>query len=348
MIETKKLTDTTLKRIIKSDNTTLDVHITDVPENVISNGTVITDSVLANINYKDDNKIEFSMSNTDITPNPNKAILYVKNGKLYCAIDGYSPLEISSLSVSNLLPKTGITYACNNELKYFNINSGIKLFSTNTKVGAIPLRYEESDNINDATFIDFQDGNISAKINNQEKLKISENVELKNTNSNITLGTNSIAISNSVFNVEMNNQTVKIKKQNNTLFEVRSSGSIIIGNKTIEELINEKIYQYDLKILLSNQVSNKLYYNLNEANKEYTVHFSDTSSSNILMSITFDGTNIDNLGIFYKSATNSYYEIIQHYQEDEEDDDYIEIRKVTESGSFISNVYFRGIYYIYK
>lgn len=34
MIETKKLSDLTLKRIIKSDNTFEDVHITDVPSNV--------------------------------------------------------------------------------------------------------------------------------------------------------------------------------------------------------------------------------------------------------------------------------------------------------------------------
>ena len=53
----KKLTDSTLKRITKSDNKYEDVHITDVPSNVISNGTNITDSVLENINYKDDNKL---------------------------------------------------------------------------------------------------------------------------------------------------------------------------------------------------------------------------------------------------------------------------------------------------
>ena len=37
MIETKKLSDLTLKRITKSDNTFEDVHITYVPSNIISN-----------------------------------------------------------------------------------------------------------------------------------------------------------------------------------------------------------------------------------------------------------------------------------------------------------------------
>ena len=38
MIETKKLNDSTLKRTTKSNNTYEDVHITDVPSNVISHG----------------------------------------------------------------------------------------------------------------------------------------------------------------------------------------------------------------------------------------------------------------------------------------------------------------------
>ena len=155
MIETKKLTDATLRRITKSDNTYEDVHISDVPGNVIEEGTIITDTVLANINYKDDNRLEFSISNVDLTPNTNKAIFYAKNGKLYCAIAGYAPLEITSLSTSNFLSKTGTVYANNTSLDYFNINSGLKLFSNRTRIGAIPQRQEENNTIDDATYFDF-------------------------------------------------------------------------------------------------------------------------------------------------------------------------------------------------
>ena len=38
MIETKKLNDATLRRITRSDNTSEDVHLTDVPNNVIESG----------------------------------------------------------------------------------------------------------------------------------------------------------------------------------------------------------------------------------------------------------------------------------------------------------------------
>ncbi|MBQ6782816.1 MAG: hypothetical protein IJP63_02260, partial [Acholeplasmatales bacterium] len=77
MIETKKLNEATLRRITRSDNTIEDVHLTDVPSNVISSGTQITDTVLANINYKDDNTLEFSIANDDVLPSAGKAIFYV-------------------------------------------------------------------------------------------------------------------------------------------------------------------------------------------------------------------------------------------------------------------------------
>ena len=70
MIETQKLEDSTLKRITKSNNTYEDVHITDVPSNVISNGTNITDQVLENINYKDDQSLEFSKLINNNIPTP--------------------------------------------------------------------------------------------------------------------------------------------------------------------------------------------------------------------------------------------------------------------------------------
>lgn len=457
MIEAKKLTDATLRRITKSDSTYEDVHISDVPGNVIEEGTIITDTVLANINYKDDNRLEFSISNVDLTPNTNKAIFYAKNGKLYCAIAGYAPLEITSLSTSNFLSKTGTVYANNTSLDYFNINSGLKLFSNRTRIGAIPQRQEDTNTIDDATYFDFSTENILGKVNNIEKLKLSSNVELKNNGSSININsdgdinishdneskieldeerfslkgkstdigidstktkfnchtnlgnasygnnkfrlqtedslkikniqndTNLITVntsgvvtynkmdvkdadselktdstafkirttkeglyvSNPTFDLQMTGSTVRIKKQETILFEVRSNGDVYIGNKTINDLIQEKINQYDLRRLLTNEITNHISCALNESNIEYTVYFSDTPSSNIIMNVIFVGSNIDNLGRIYRSDTNSYYELTQYYAEDDSEDDYIEIRKVTSSGSYVSTAYFRGIYYRY-
>ena len=426
MIETKKLTDATLRRITKSDNTYEDVHISDVPGNVIEEGTIITDAVLANINYKDDNRLEFSISDVDLIPNTNKAIFYAKNGKLYCAIAGYAPLEITSLSTSNFLSKTGTVYANNTSLDYFNINSGLKLFSNRTRIGAIPVRQENTNTIDDAAYFDFSTENIIGKVNNIEKLKLSSDVELKNNGSSININsdgdinishdneskielveeefslkgkstdigidstktksncrTNLITVntsgvvtcnkmdvkdadselktdstafkirttkeglyvSNPTFDLQMTGSTVRIKKQETILFEVRSNGNVYIGNKTINDLIQEKINQYDLRRLLTNEITNHISCTLNDSNIEYTVYFSDTPSSDIIMNVIFVGSNIDNLGRIYRSDTNSYYELTQYYAADDSEDDYIEIRKVTSSGSYVSTAYFRGIYY---
>ena len=62
----------------------------------------------------------------------------------------------------------------------------------------------------------------------------------------------------------------------------------------------------------------------------------------------FDGEDIENLTIFYKGKTQSYYSLFSYYASDESEDDFIEIRKVTSSGEFISCSYFRGIYYKIK
>ena len=458
MIETKKLNDATLRRITRSDNTTEDVHLTDVPNNVIESGTQITDTVLANINYKDDKTIEFSITNDDVLPSAGKAIFYVKGGKLYCAIDGYEPLEITSLSASNLIPKKGTTYVSNGALEYFNLGSSLKLFSTRTRIGTIPPRQEETSNINDATYIDFSTENILGKVNNIEKFKLGDKVEIKNSGSSINIdsdgdinlihdsnskielteerfsikgkstdigidsnktkfnchtsltkasygnskyrlqfedttklknmdnNTNLVSISsngvvtynsmdlkdgyseiktensafkirtskeglyilNPTFNLEMTGSTVRIKNQSDTLFEVRNNGNVYIGNKTIDELIQGKIDEYDSRILLSNQVDTRLSLTLDDSNYKYTVHFSDTANTNVIMSITFDGNNVGSIGRFYRKETTSYYQLNQHYAIDDSDYDYVEIIKVTSNGSYISNAYFRGIYYIYK
>lgn len=458
MIETKKLTDATLRRITKSDNTYEDVHISDVPGNVIEEGTIITDTVLANINYKDDNRLEFSISNNDVIPDTNKAAFYVKNGKLYCAIDGFSPLEITSLSTSNFLPKVGTIYANNNGLDYFNLDSGLKLFSNRTRIGAIPERQEETSSIADATFLDISTENIIGKVNNVEKFKLGEKVEFKNNGSSINIdsdgdidishdnasklelteekfllkgkstnigidstktkfnchtdlgnasygnnkfriqmedtlkiknvsnNTNLVTVntsgvitynsmdikdeyseiktensafkirtlkeglyvSNPTFNLEMTGSSVRIKTSNNTLFEVRNNGNVYVGNKTIDEIIQDKLNLYNLRRILSNQISYRLYLTLNQSNTEYTVNFSDSDTSGIIMSITFDGSYFNSLTRFYRSETNSYYYLYQYYASDDSEDDYIEIRKATESGVFLGNAFFRGIYYRLK
>lgn len=189
MIETKKLTDSTLKRITKSNNNYEDVHITDVPSNVISDGTSITDQVLANINYKDDNSLEFSKLSTNTLPTPpsGKCIIYsTSNGKLYCAINGYNPFEISAVTASDIIKKKGTTYVNNGALEYFNLNNEMKLFSNSTKLGATPTRASETNVITDAAYFDITSEEIKAIINGNTKLRINSNIfNIQQNNSEI-------------------------------------------------------------------------------------------------------------------------------------------------------------------
>lgn len=195
MIETKKLTDSTLKRITKSNNTYEDVHITDVPSNVVSEGTEITDEVLENINYKDDNSLEFSKLSTNTLPTPpsGKCIIYsTSNGKLYCAINGYNPFEISAVTASDIIKKKGTTYVNNGAFEYFNLNNGMKLFSNSTKIGAIPTRTTQTNNISDAAYFDITDDEIKAIINGNTKLRVEADiVKLQHGNSSFEIDSSS-------------------------------------------------------------------------------------------------------------------------------------------------------------
>lgn len=67
----KKLTDSSLKNVTKN-NETYQVNINDVSSNVISDGTQITDSVLSNINYKDDKSISFDTTTKHHQQHPEK------------------------------------------------------------------------------------------------------------------------------------------------------------------------------------------------------------------------------------------------------------------------------------
>ncbi len=233
MIETKKLSDLTLKRITKSDNTFEDVHITDVPSNIISNGTNITDNTLDNINYKDNQLLEFNklINNNIPTPESGKCLIYsTTDGKLYCAISGYNPFEISQVTASDIIKKKGVTYVNNGSLDYFNLNNGMRLFSNFTKIGAIPTRATETNNILDATYFDITNDEIKALLCGNEKIKIvdnniriinNSNTEFKmDSNNKITLnsGTNKLEISSNGFNLSTTSTKVGIISSSN-LFE---------------------------------------------------------------------------------------------------------------------------------
>ena len=130
-ILTKKLTDSTKRKITKSDSSYEEVNISDVSSNVISSGTQITDSVLSNINYKDDNSISFNISNSDLTPLSGKSIVYTKNdGNFYFKTYNKPTIVLSSngIEYESTIKKFGTNYTSNGEMKYFNLQNGSNFF----------------------------------------------------------------------------------------------------------------------------------------------------------------------------------------------------------------------------
>ena len=89
-IYTKKLKNPKLKKIINKDGTKEEeVLIEDVKTNVLEEGTPITDSVLANINFKDNETLEFSLVENPINVDTNKVcVIYkLKDGKNYGIVE---------------------------------------------------------------------------------------------------------------------------------------------------------------------------------------------------------------------------------------------------------------------
>lgn len=211
-IYTKKLKNPKLKKIINKDGTKEEeVLIEDVKTNVLEEGTPITDSVLANINFKDNETLEFSLVENPINVDTNKALLYAtKEGKLYCVISGYKPFELNGITLNDVIKKKGITYVMTGPMEYFNLGSSMKLFSTETKVGTIPKRLEETNDIANATYLNFSEDEIKGLVKGSEKLKIqNNNIKLINNNTLIEMdsndkiklksGTNELNIDNSRF-----------------------------------------------------------------------------------------------------------------------------------------------------
>ena len=354
MIETKKLNDSTLKRITKSNNTYEDVHITDVPSNVISQGTDITDEVLETINYKDDNSLEFSKltSNQVPTPETGKCILYTtSDGKFYCAIDGYNPFEISSVTASDIIKKKGATYVNNGALEYFNLNNGMKLFSNSTKIGGIPTRSTQTNNITDAAYVDLTSSEIKTIINGSTKIDITNNfVKLLHSNSSIELLNNEInmKISN-IFNFK--------NSSNDNILSINQNGNILIGStlldtyikNTIEQyvrnIVQEEIFKFHNMMLYSQTTSVELATILDSPKLSYYIYFSDTDNSETLLHLHYNGQDFHNLGVFYFPEQNAYYKMEAYPAQDDEDYDSMEIHKVDQNGNYLSSAFFRKIYF---
>ena len=305
-IITKKLTDSTLKRITKTDNTYEDVRITDVPSNVIEEGTNITDSVLSNINYKNDNNVTFDITDTDVIPDSNKATIYGKSdGSFYFRVNGQSPIVIGGNNIpnyQNLMNKSGDNYTTNGEMKYFNLDNELKFFSTRTKIGGIESRNVESSDITNATYFEINQNEIKGNIAGVEKLLLNGSrfeIKGKDTTIGINNGLDKLRLDTNLSNATYGNSnfglnfgnSIEIKNKNNnqTLSTITNTGEISLNKLDIEtpiSNINESSNQLNIS---SNQANLKIsnnYFSIELTNSNLKIN---DSNNNAILTITPNG-----------------------------------------------------------
>lgn len=305
-IITKKLTDSTLKRITKTDNTYEDVRITDVPSNVIEEGTNITDSVLSNINYKNDNNVTFDITDTDVIPDSNKATIYGKSdGSFYFRVNGQSPIVIGGNNIpnyQNLMNKSGDNYTTNGEMKYFNLDNELKFFSTRTKIGGIESRNVESSDITNATYFEINQNEIKGNIAGVEKILLNGSrfeIKGKDTTIGINNGLDKLSLDTNLSNATYGNSnfglnfgnSIEIKNKNNnqTLSTITNTGEISLNKLDIEtpiSNINESSNQLNIS---SNQANLKIsnnYFSIELTNSNLKIN---DSNNNAILTITPNG-----------------------------------------------------------
>ena len=85
------------------------------------------------------------------------------------------------------------------------------------------------------------------------------------------------------------------------------------------------------------------YFNVDEDPSVFQINFSDTSDGTI-MTIYFNGTNVNNLEKVYKSETGYYYLVDQYYAADDSESDHLRVLKYDSTGSGCGSVWIRGLY----
>ncbi len=381
------------------------VRVEDVPSNLLnSDATPLSEEVFEKINWKDNNALLFTQ--TDTLPDPISGITQIvslNTGEIYCVPGGnVAAFKLGADDLALYLKKINQNY------------EDIKLLGSNAKIGALPIDYNDNGNSGASTYLDIYDGNIYFKIKGQSvyefkedcisfangswKLNFDTNKILISSNSNTLIGlqngTFSIKsknthitedIDNSKLNcftcldnavygtnnlyIEFNSQQATFKTPSDKLVTIGNNGSVyaygpiyangsnrVIDTSNIDSYI--KTYfdaNFESKFLecYGNVTSTKTvlfegadqyaYFNISDDSALYQIDFSDTSSSDI-MTIYFNGVNVDNLDKVYKSETGYYYLVSQYYAADDSESDHLRVLKYDSSGSGCGRVWIRGLY----
>ncbi|MDE5868330.1 MAG: hypothetical protein K2H02_05235 [Anaeroplasmataceae bacterium] len=184
-LKLRKRKNPTLRKLVKTDETgnslngePLYVLVEEVDQNVTEEGSVITPEVIDKINWKDDSVISFKVLDDNTLPASKDGVVQIvakSNGEVYAVLPNGISKSLGSTDLNQFLKKNGIQYSSDESLGYFNLNKELKLFSTRTRLGAIPPRTTESSSFQeDGTYIEMRcDGKICLYVRGQIEQEIS-------------------------------------------------------------------------------------------------------------------------------------------------------------------------------
>lgn len=164
-VELRKRKLNNLRKIIKVDELgnhlsfdPMFVKIDEVENNVIQEGTAITPEIINKVNWRDESKIEFALLDSNALPSAKEGVVQIvskQNGEVWCIPSTQAPYPLGNVDLSQYMTKSGKVYARGKSLEYFNLDKEAKIFSTRTRIGAIPVRVEDEAIFNDGTYLEF-------------------------------------------------------------------------------------------------------------------------------------------------------------------------------------------------
>ncbi|MDE5714738.1 MAG: hypothetical protein K2I42_01255 [Anaeroplasmataceae bacterium] len=167
-LQLRKRKQNNLRKLVKVDelgnSLSLDpmyVKIEEAENNVVQEGTAITLDVVDKVNWRDESYVEFTLLETNVLPSGKEGVVQLvakQNGELWCVPPTEAAYALGNIDLSQYMTKSGKVYARGTSLEYFNLDKEAKIFSTRTRIGAIPTRIENEAVFNDGTYIECRNG----------------------------------------------------------------------------------------------------------------------------------------------------------------------------------------------
>lgn len=228
-LELRKRKNPSLRKMVKANSEgqvlqtdPVYVYLEEAEGNVSVDGSPVTPEVLEQINWRDETILSFKVLTEDVLPTPVDGIIQIvaKPNQEIWAVTPSKNYPLGTINLNQFLKKTGVQYASDNSLNYFNLNKELKLFSTRTRIGAIPARVEEISNFQeDGTYLEMKNsGYIYFYINGKKKIEF-------NTEK---------------FNMEHQNASIAINKEGkidlcslNSLVQLKGSNLLLYANQEV-------------------------------------------------------------------------------------------------------------------